>query len=236
MVMKWQKSSDWMKDLRTAARSQDKMSTVFAEERGTNSSLLRTIKSLSNAPGWTAFYETYGPLVERFAAKFGLTFAEREDVVQITMLQVVKKIPTFEYDRERGSFKAWLFKSAKWRILDIIRDRPKNTFDFEREPRADDDAPPRAWEPSVSIFEKIWDQEWEGQLLRDALEEVRKKVSGVHFQIFCLNVLEDLPARRVAEMVGVRTAQVHLVKCRIGRMIKKQLAQLRKQQDEYRVE
>src|SRR4030095_9828197 len=51
--MKRQKSVNWMKDLRNAARSRDKMSTILADERGTSSSLLRQIKSLSNAPGWT---------------------------------------------------------------------------------------------------------------------------------------------------------------------------------------
>src|SRR4026209_2134291 len=130
--MKRQKSVDWMKDLRTAARRRDKMSTLIANERGTNSSLLRQIKSLSNAPGWTVFYETYGPLVDRFAMKFGLTSAEREDVIQNTMIQVAKNMPEFNYDRQRGSFKSWLFRSAKWKILETLRGRPRNTFDFQR--------------------------------------------------------------------------------------------------------
>jgi len=229
--MKRQKSIDWMKDLRTAARRRDKMSTLLVGERGTNSSLLRQIKSLSNAPGWTVFYETYGPLVDRFAMKFGLTSAEREDVIQNTMIQVAKNMPEFNYDRQRGSFKSWLFRSAKWKILDTLRGRPRNTFDFQRNSYGDDPAP-APWEPSVSVFEELWNGEWQQQLLRDALEIVRKNVSEVHFQIFCLNVLEEMPASKVAEMVGVRTAHVHLVKCRIGRLIKKHLTLLQKQEHE----
>jgi RNA polymerase sigma factor (sigma-70 family) len=221
-----------MKDLRNAARSRDKMSTILADERGTSSSLLRQIKSLSNAPGWTVFYETYGPLVDRFAAKFGLSAAEREDVIQNTMIQVAKNIPSFDYDRQRGSFKSWLFRSAKWKILDILRARPRDTYDYQRGIRGDDDSPPLAWEPSVSIFEELWDGEWQQQLLRDALQIVQKKVSGEHFQVFCHNVLEEIPASEVAEMLGVRTAQVHLIKFRIGRLIRKQLTLLQSQENE----
>jgi RNA polymerase sigma-70 factor (ECF subfamily) len=81
----------------------------------------------------------------------------------------------------------------------------------------------------VSCFEKLWDEEWEQQIQRDALEVVKNKVSGVHYQLFCLYVLEGLPAAKVAEMVGVRVAQVHLVKCRVGRLVRKELAALRKE-------
>jgi RNA polymerase sigma-70 factor (ECF subfamily) len=230
--MKRQKSVNWMKDLRNAARSRDSMSTILGDERGTSSSLLRQIKNLSNAPGWTRFYETYGPLVERFATKFGLTAAEREDVIQNTMIQVAKNIPSFDYDRQRGSFKSWLFRSAKWKILDILRARPKNTYDYQRGIRGDDESPPLAWEPSVSIFQELWDVEWQQQLLRDALDIVQKQVCGEHFQIFCQNVLEEIPASQVAQMVGVRTAHVHLIKYRIGRLIKKQLTLLQRQENE----
>ena len=184
---------------------------------------------MSNARGWTRFYETYAPMIERFALRSKLTPAESQDVVQNTMIQVAKTIPEFEYDRDRGKFKSWLFTCAKWRIMDLHRARPKHTVDFQRNPATlGDDPELDTWDPSVSIFDKLWEEEWEQQIQRDALAEVRKKTSGVHYQIFCLYVLEELPAAKVAEMVGVRVAQVHLVKCRVGRLVRKELAALRK--------
>jgi RNA polymerase sigma-70 factor (ECF subfamily) len=226
------KSTGWMKEFQAAVRRRGKMLSLVDEQSGTNSSLLRQIKSLSNAPGWMLFYQTYGPLIERFALKSGLNAAESQDVVQNTMIQVSKAITDFTYDRARGSFKSWLFNNAKWRIVDILRARPKGTVDLQRSSQGAVGAPgPESWEPGVSVFERIWDDEWEDQLKRDALEEVRKKVSGVHFQIFCLYVLEGLPAAKVAEMVGVRVAQVHLIRTRVGRLVRRELAALRKQQN-----
>lgn len=227
------KSTDWMKELQAAVRRKDKMLSLVDEQSGTNSSLLRQIRSLSNAPGWLAFYQTYGPLIERFALKSGLSAVESQDVVQNTMIQVSKTITDFNYDRAKGSFKSWLFNNAKWRIMDILRARPRRTVDLQRTaPCVPGETGPESWEPGVSVFERIWDEEWREQLTRDALEEVRKKVSGVHFQIFCMSMIEGLPAAKVAEMLGVRVTQVHLVRCRVGRLFKQQLAALRKKQDE----
>ena len=203
------------------------MISLYDDQSGTNTALLREIARRSNAPGWATFFETYAPMIERFAMKSGLTALESQEVVQNTMIQVMKSLE--HYDRAKGSFKNWLFNNAKWRIQDAYRLRPKDTMDFRRAARSDDEDTARSWEPSVSVFEDIWDVEWDEHLLREAMEEVRKQVSAAHFQIFCLNVLDDLPAAKVAAMVGVSTPRVHLIKCRVGAKIRKQLALFKKQ-------
>src|SRR6185503_3403222 len=120
----------------------------------TRSSLLQDIKRLSNASGWQHFYELYTPLIQRFALKFGLSPAESDDVVQNTMVRVAEQIPQFEYDREKGSFKNWLLGCAKWRILDVLRARPKNTFHL-----ATDGPGGGHILPELAVFEPAWDDE-----------------------------------------------------------------------------
>jgi RNA polymerase sigma factor (sigma-70 family) len=195
------------------------MDTMSSSERdATRSSLLRRVKDLSDKPGWSRFYDTYAPLVERFALKSGLNKYETQEVVQNTMIQMAEKLPAFEYDRSKGSFKSWLFTTAKWKITDALRDRKKGANAIDAEPE----------DPAESTFEKLWDAEWEGHLWRQALEATKLKVSGAHFQIFCLYVIEGLAPEKVANLVGVTVAQVYLTKCRVGRCIKRELAALRK--------
>jgi RNA polymerase sigma factor (sigma-70 family) len=196
--------------------------SLLQPERGsTRSSLLRRIKDLSDVPGWSRFYDTYAPLVERFALKAGLTKLESQEVVQNTMIQVAQKIDGFEYDRSKGSFKSWMFACAKWRILDARRQRKKGPLELN-----EDDESAEAGE---SGFEAIWDAEWQGHLWREALEATKRKVSGAHFQIFCLYVIEGLPPEKVSKMLGVTVAHVYLIKCRVSRLIKKELVTLRKE-------
>jgi RNA polymerase sigma-70 factor (ECF subfamily) len=215
-----------MKDRGLASRKQEKMAIALEPEDGTSSSMLRRIKSLSDATSWARFYELYSPMIQRFALKSGLTAVEAQDVVQNTMLNVTREIGEFQYDRTKGSFKTWLFNCVRWRIVDAFRARPKNMVQLDKtEPQGNGEG--RSWEPSESVFEKIWDDEWSEQLRREALEEVKKKASSAHFQIFYLYAVEGMASKQVAEMVGTSVAQVYLVRCRLGRMFKKQLSSLK---------
>jgi RNA polymerase sigma factor (sigma-70 family) len=204
---------------RSAGSMTGSASGIYTDK--TRSSLLEEIKRLSNASGWRRFHELYAPLIQRFALRSGLTRVESDEVVQNTMLRVVERISEFDYDRERGSFKSWLLKCAKWRILDAIRARPKNTLQLATDGNAGPSLMP------VAVFESAWDDEWAEHQKQIALEGVKKKSSAAHFQIFCLYVIDGLSARKVAEMVGVTVAQVYLVRCRLGRMLKNELTALR---------
>jgi RNA polymerase sigma-70 factor (ECF subfamily) len=201
------------------------MAITLEPEAGTRSSVLRRIKCLSDATGWHRFYELYSPMIQRFAMKSGLTLPEAQEVVQNTMISVAKEIGNFEYDRSKGTFKSWLFHCVRWRIVDVLRGRPKHTIQLESsQPTATGEI--HSLEPGVSVFEQIWDDEWSEQLRREALEQVKKKASSAHFQIFYLYAVEGMPPREVADMVGTSVAQVYLVRCRLGRMFNKELSLL----------
>jgi len=219
-----------MKDLgeQHRIRGDMPMLSIECDPDRTSSSLLREIRNPTNSTGWGRFFEIYAPLIKRFALKAGLNSFESEEVVQTTMVRVSENISEFEYKRKQGSFKGWLLNCVRWRISDVLRARRKEWFHLPIE------APPHLasaqFDPSeagLGAFEKLWDDEWKAHQQRIALEKVRKKSSAAHFQIFCLYVLEGLPAGKVAQMVGVSTAQVYLVRCRLGRLLKHELTALR---------
>ena len=82
----------------------------------TRRSLVDGLKNPDDSERWKQFYQAYGPLIREMSKKAGLSHTEAEDVVQETIISVAKHMPTFNYDPAEGSFKAWLFKLARWRI------------------------------------------------------------------------------------------------------------------------
>jgi DNA-directed RNA polymerase specialized sigma24 family protein len=74
----------------------------------TRRSLLRGLKNWEDQESWRTFFDTYGRLLYRVAAKAGLTDAEAQDAVQETVIVVARKIPGFKYNPALGSFKSWL--------------------------------------------------------------------------------------------------------------------------------
>src|SRR6266516_7814507 len=89
----------------------------------TRLSLLNRLKNWEDQRSWQDFFNTYWKFIYSVALKGGLTDAEAQDVVQETVVTVAKKIKDFQMDTQRGSFKAWLVHTTKWRIADQFRKR-----------------------------------------------------------------------------------------------------------------
>jgi len=71
----------------------------------TRQSLLSRLKDWNDQESWKVFFDTYWRLIYSAAMKAGLSDAEAQDVVQETVIGVLKKLPDFEYDPRKGSFK-----------------------------------------------------------------------------------------------------------------------------------
>ena len=153
----------------------------------TRRSLLTRLKRWDDQEGWRQFFDTYSKLLYAVTIRHGFNDAEAQDIVQETVISVARHIPNFQYDPEQGSFKAWLLRIARSRIIDHIRKR-------ERQPQREN--PPstagtartafihKLPDPKGPEIDRVWDEEWEKHLFNAALEKIKEKVSDKDFQIF----------------------------------------------------
>ena len=194
----------------------------------TRQSLLSRLKDWNNQEGWRVFFDTYWKLIYTAAIKAGLADAEAQDVVQETVISVLKGLPTFEHAGRAGTFKNWLLRLTSWRIGDQLR---------RRQPGFDQPKPPaptstrtatveRVADPAGLGLEAVWDEEWGKNLMEAAVERVKRKVDGKLYQLFDLYVIKDWPVSRVAQALNVSPARVYLAKHRISPLIRKEIAYL----------
>jgi RNA polymerase sigma-70 factor (ECF subfamily) len=195
----------------------------------TRRSLLSRLKNWDDHESWKLFFETYWKLIFATGMKAGLTKEESEDVVQDTIISVMKSMPTFVYDPVNGSFKSWLLRLTGWRIIDHMRKRQRRICSPKASADTSTETAPieRVADPAWPELEQIWDREWETNLSEAALGRIRSKVDPKHFRIFDLHVLQQWPVSRVAQALRVNIAQVYLVKHRIANLLKKEVAYLR---------
>ena len=196
----------------------------------TRQSLLSRLKDWDDHESWREFFETYWRLIYQMAIKAGLADAEAQDVVQETVIGVLKQMPGFEYHPENGSFKSYLLKQTSWRIADQFRKRQANPL---IEPRASptateggaagEDIP----DPASLDWQKTWDADWEQNLVQAAIQRVKLRVNSKAYQMFDLLVFKEWPIARVAQAFHVNQAKVYLAKHRIGRLLKEEVHRLR---------
>lgn len=195
----------------------------------TRESLLSRLKDSSDHDSWKTFFDTYSRLIYNTALKSGLTPAEAQDAVQETVISVMKSMPKFEYDPQKGSFKSWLMQLTSWRINDQFR---KRRHDAGRVHRTD--ASPTSTDtinslpdPKAQKLETIWEDEWESNLWDAAVQRVKHLVHPKQYQIFDLYVLQQQSVWAVSRALKINPGQVYLAKHRVAALIKKEIERLR---------
>ena len=208
----------------------------------TRESLLSRLRDWDDHESWREFFDAYWRLIHGLAMKCGVTDSEAQDVVQETMLSVAKQMPGFKYDPALGSFKGWLLQITRRRIADQMRKRP--TFGIQasahppnglrppvQESHRDErtDTVERIPGPIGPAVERLWEEEWQSHLMRSALERVKRRVTAKQFQMFDLYVTQQWPMDLVTSTLGVNAARVYMAKMRIGRLFKREVKNLQRQ-------
>ena len=75
-------------------------------------------------------------------------------------------------------------------------------------------------------MDAAWEEAWRSNLLQTALERLQLKVSTEHFQVFHLNVVSGVSGPEVVRTLGVSIAQVYVVRHRLTRLLKQEVARL----------
>ncbi len=205
------------------------MSQTDESSLATRASLLGRLRDLQDQVSWQEFFDTYWQLIYRVALRAGLRDAEARDVVQETVITAAKHLPTFRYDPKVCSFKTWLLRLTRWRIIDQLRKRLP--VDRHLEVAAEDDTTATALLDQLSggvapDLERAWSDEWEQVVLAAALERVKQQVRPEQFQMFDLYALEGMPVAEVARLLGISLPRVYLAKHRVGKLLKAELQRL----------
>ena len=71
---------------------------------------------------WARFYRDYAPWIENNLLRRGLSHEDAEEVVHDTLVELVKIMPSYRYDKARkGAFHSLLFKIAQNKAIDRLR-------------------------------------------------------------------------------------------------------------------
>jgi RNA polymerase sigma factor (sigma-70 family) len=195
----------------------------------TRASLIERLKDWQDRASWQDFFDTYWKLIYGVARKTGASDSEAQDVVQETMASVAKQMPTFRYDPALGSFKGWLLKLTRWRIIDQIRKRPPPAAQQPDGFATGTSLAERLIDPESDALEELWNSEWETNLLEAAKTIVKRKIDPAKYQIFDFYVNKEWPAEKVAERFRLPVEQVYMAKHRITEMLKAEVRRLERE-------
>lgn len=144
-------------------------------------SLLLRVRDPSDHAAWREFDARYRELLIRYCRHRGIPYFEAEDIVQVVFAGLLRTLPRFTYQRERGGFRGYLYRCVSHAIFDWSQrpERRRNRVGNGGEqpfssPNADKD-------PAA---EALWQREWENHHIRLAMETVRRTFDEKSAAIF----------------------------------------------------
>ncbi len=193
----------------------------MSESPVTRSTLLLRIRDAEDRQAWSQFIDIYRPMIYNYCRNRGLQDADASDVVQDVLQAISSNMQRFEYDRSRGTFRAWLFT--------VVRSKLCNAFAKQkRQVRGSGQTSVQqllAAQPSEDETLQ-WDRDHEQRLFEWAAEQVQPQCEPTTWQAFWQTAVENKPAQEVADDLGLRPGAVYIAKCRVLKRLKQTLAQV----------
>ena len=211
------------------------MNTPADDSLLTRRTLLSRLRNLDDQESWRTFFNLYWRLLYNVARKSGLDDSSAQDVVQDTVVSVAREMPAFRYNPERGTFRQWLLRITRRRIIDHLRRIYRQPPKAEIGPESLDEEEEHAatiTDESAGAIEAAWNEEWEKVTFEAALSRVRTEINPRHFQVFDYCVLKEWPVSKVAATLGLNAAQVYLAKHRVARAIKRAVRRINEERSQ----
>lgn len=195
-------------------------------DMATSTTLLFRLRDVSDAEAWDDFVARYSPKIFEWCCRNSLQESDAADVTQQVLLKLVTQMRSFDYDRRRGTFRAWLKTVTTNAVRDLGRkwqnQNVRGTGDTITCEQLKSISDPKALDELSAGIEAQYQQE----ILREAESRVQLRVQPQTWQAWHGTAVEQKTAVDVAETVGMSVAEVYVAKSRINKMLRQEIQQM----------
>jgi len=183
----------------------------------TSISLLKVLGEDAQSPRWTEFAKKYASTIDGFLYRYFPT-VDAEEVVNDTLLVLVKKLPLYEYDPDtKGHFRNFLIGIVQNKALEQLKKRNRDAAHKE----ALEANAKLSWEyekQSYSVDLRNWQREAYEAALAQFLAD--KGISSRDKEIFKRVALKGESPESVAEVFSIKRNNVDQIKSRMTAKLK----------------
>jgi RNA polymerase sigma-70 factor (ECF subfamily) len=178
----------------------------------TSVSLLERLRSQPDTASWQRLVDLYTPLLHGWLRRYALQQADVDDLVQDVLTVVVRELPHFQHNQQRGAFRCWLRTILVNRLRYFWRSRqsrPLAACDSDLGQMLDQ------LEDPGSGLSQLWDREHDQHVLRRVLELIEHDFAPSTWEAFRRVVVEGKDEEAVAAELGLSVNAVFIAKSRV---------------------
>lgn len=200
----------------------EEIGSMIKFEPETSPSLLLRIRDAADTQSWQTFEEVYSPVIRNFCRRRGIQEADIDDLVQDVMASVAKAIRQFDYDPERGRFRAWFGKVTNNRVKSFLRMRATRGMGLTEETLFD-----QVVDPELS---NDWDMAFCQQVFKVSCDRIKHRFEASTWTSFEMTWVQNIPAAEVASQLGL---PIHTIYVNKSRVLKQLEAEVRILSDDF---
>jgi RNA polymerase sigma-70 factor (ECF subfamily) len=179
-------------------------------------SLLERLCLHSDATSWKRLVDLYTPLLRAWLRQ-QLPPADVDDLVQDVLAVVVRELPDFRHNSNRGAFRRWLRTITFNRLKGYWRSRRTVPAGGEGAAVLNGIADP------ASDPDKHWEREHDEFIVRRALELLEPEFTATTWQAFWRQVIDGAKPAEVGAELALTPNAVVLAKFRVLRRLRREL-------------
>lgn len=171
----------------------------------TSTNLLLSLRQGGRPEAWARFVRLYSPLLYTWACKIGLQEADALDLVQDVFITLLKKLPEFDYDSDRG-FREWLWVVTRNRYYEVAR-RKRIPIDRSIEPD---------WVGNRSADENLLEEkEFRQHMLVELVPTMADQFQATTWKAFWRTAVDGCAPSDVAVELGLSSDAVYKARARV---------------------
>ena len=183
----------------------------------TSVSLLKVLGEDAQSPRWTEFAKKYASTIDGFLFKYFPT-VDAEEVVNDTLIALVKKLPLYEYDPDsKGHFRNYLLGIVRFKAIAKLKEQRRDAVHRE----ALETEAQLNWEYEKQSYSADL-RNWQREAYEAALSQFMadKSISPRDKEIFRRVALKGESPESVAEVFGIKRNNVDQIKARMVAKLK----------------
>lgn len=192
----------------------------------TSPTLLIRVRDQNDHDAWSDFVRCYAPHIYGWCRGCRLQESDAADVTQEVLLKLVGAIRSFDYDRNRGSFRGWL----KTVTMNTVRDMVAG---WGKPGRGSGDTGVRGFLASIadeqalqSLADAI-EKSWQEELFAAARQEVSGRVQSHTWQAWQMTAMEQITAAEAARRLNMPVSEVYVARSRVNRMLRESVSAMK---------
>jgi RNA polymerase sigma factor (sigma-70 family) len=179
----------------------------------TSLSLINRLQQGSDQLSWNQLLGLYKPLIWGWLRRHNTPLQDAEDLTQDVLAIVVRELPKFTHNGQKGAFRAWLRNITANRLRIYWRgNKGRSTTDWQT--FADQ------LEDTGSELAQEWDRQHDSFLLRKLLDQMEEEFEPKTVKAFRRVALDGVKAELVSQEIGMSVVAIYIAKSRVLRRLR----------------